>query len=246
MKPLIGITTATQNNAHGWPFYQAYRANVLALVEAGGLPVLVPNGLDMDATREIYERLDGILLPGGGDVDPASYNESQHELTRKVDPVRDALEMQFAQWAVEDDVPILGICRGHQVLNVALGGKLIQDVPTMVDTDITHSINFSDQPRGMILHEVEVSAGSQLAQILGATTVQVNSIHHQAVAEIGDNLTITAKSADGIIEGLERTDKTYVLSVQWHPEDLVADHEHAKRLFASLVEAAKAKMQKSS
>lgn len=241
MKPLIGITTANQNNAHGWPYYVAYHANVAALVRAGGLPVLIPNGLADDVTREIYERLDGVLLPGGGDVDPELYGETQHELTKKVDKVRDALEVKLAKWAVADDLPVLGICRGHQILNVALGGRLVQDVGTMVETDIVHDMPFT-MARNSILHEVNVEADSKLATILGKTTVPVNSLHHQAVVETGPNVRVTAYAPDGMIEAIELPDKYYVVSVQWHPEDLVNDHEAAQRLFKSFVDAAKERM----
>jgi putative glutamine amidotransferase len=241
MHPLIGITTSRHTNQYGWRYAKGYSKNAEAVVRAGGLPVFIPIGMPDEVIRGIYERLDGVLLPGGGDVSPDRYDEPQHELTAEVDTDLDHVEISLTEWAIADDLPTLGICRGHQVLNVALGGKLIQDVGTQMETDIKHDVRF-DLPRNGIAHTVEVTPGSKLATVLGETTVAVNSLHHQAVTVASDRVQITARSTDGIIEGVEMPDKAFILSVQWHPEDLVGYEETADRLFVAFVEAARARM----
>jgi putative glutamine amidotransferase len=243
MQPLIGITTSRHSNHAGWRYFKGYAANAEAIVRVGGLPVFIPLGMPDDVVRAIYERLDGVLLPGGGDIDPDSYGAVRHELTAEVDSSRDKIEIQLARWAVKDDLPMLGICRGHQVLNVALGGSMVQDIGTEVATDVKHDIRF-DRPRTTIAHTVTVEGDSQLAKVVGGTTISVNSLHHQAVTRVGDNVRIVAQSPDGIIEGVEVSDKFFIMSVQWHPEDLVDHEDSAYSLFAAFVEAAKARMGK--
>jgi putative glutamine amidotransferase len=240
MRPVIGITTSPQLNKYGWPYHAGYSANAKAVLQAGGAPLFIPLELPEDVLRTIFERVDGVLLSGGQDVDPQFYNAEQHELTVSTNPMRDTLEMQLAHWAIEDDRPLLGICRGHQVLNVALGGELVQDVATMADTSIRHDPPFSD-PRNNISHEVTLVENSKLAGVLGTTRAQVNSIHHQAVSRAGDGLTVVGRSDDELIEATERPDRTFVMSIQWHPEDLVGEHDHARALFKGLVDAAASK-----
>jgi putative glutamine amidotransferase len=241
MRPLIGMTTSRYTNQHGWRYVKGYVANAEAVVKAGGLPVFIPVSMPDEVIRGIYERLDGILLPGGVDVDPDRYGKTKHELTVGVDLELDHLEINLARWAVEDDLPTLGICRGHQVLNVALGGKLIQDIGTEVNTDIRHDVPHH-LPRRDIAHTVEVMPESKLAAALGQTTVSVNSLHHQAVKVASDRVQVTARAADGVIEGVEMPDRTFILSVQWHPEDIVGHEETADCLFAAFVEAARTRM----
>jgi glutamate racemase len=177
-RPLIGITAASFI-VKGKPYHRGYAPNVEAVAAAGGLPVYVPPGLDPETLRDLYDRLDGLLLPGGPDVRPTLYGQAQHPMTLVIDDPRDALELTLARWAAADELPVLGICRGHQVLNVALGGTLVQDIPSQVPTTIRH-----DQPDGLPrstrLHEVTIAAGSRLASILGETRVSVNSLHHQS------------------------------------------------------------------
>src|SRR5262245_14255423 len=118
MKPMIGITTASKINAQGWEYNSVYAKNVQAVARAGGLPVLIPTGLDDDSLHAIYERLDGVLVPGGVDVNPRHYHAERHPMTIDIDDARDTLELNLARWAVADDVPLFGICRGHQAINV--------------------------------------------------------------------------------------------------------------------------------
>jgi putative glutamine amidotransferase len=237
LRPLIGITTA-DFEVNGNPYHRSYARNAWAIADAGGLPVYVPTGLNEDLLRELYERLDAVLLPGGPDVDPAYYGAHRHPETKIIDDARDSLELTLARWTYADDRPLFGICRGHQVVNVALGGTLIQDIPSEVKTDLSHDTP-NEMPRGTIQHGVELAEDSRLASILGATQVSVNSLHHQSVERPAPGVNVTGYSPDGIVEALEAPDKQFVLSVQWHPEDLYDDHDGMKRLFESFVEAAR-------
>lgn len=237
MRPLIGITCA-DSAIDGKPYHRAYARNAWAIADAGGLPVYVPTGLDEAALRELYERLDAVLLPGGPDVDPTYYGAERHPETKVIDDARDTLELTLARWTYADDRPLFGICRGHQVMNVAFGGTLIQDIPSQVETEQDHYAA-DDLPRSTVLHDVTLNPDSRIAAILGATRVPVNSLHHQSVEHPAPGVVITGYSPDGVIEALEVPDKQYMLSVQWHPEDLYNGDEAMKRLFESFVEAAR-------
>lgn len=237
MQPLIGITTALYaRERDGRRYHQAYAPNAFAVGRAGGLPILVPAGLQPAAVRALYDRLDGLLIPGGGDVNPARYNAPVHPATAGIDDERDALEISMAQWAAADDRPLLGICRGHQLAHVALGGALVQDIASQVTTDIQHD-NRVERPRDLI-HAVSVAVDSRLADVLGGTTCAVNSLHHQAVARPAPGMRVVGSAPDGVIEASELAGHRYFITVQWHPEDLVADPAML-RLFEGLVEAAR-------
>lgn len=236
-RPLIGITAASFV-VKGKPYHRGYAPNTGAIAAAGGLPVYVPPGLDNDTLRDLYTRLDGLLLPGGPDVRPDRYGQAQHPMTQVIDDPRDQLEITLAQWAYEDDLPVFGICRGHQVLNVALGGTLVQDIPSQVEANLTHDIS-DETPRSTRLHDVTIDAGSRLSGILGITHASVNSIHHQSVGQVAPPATVTAHAPDGVIEALEVPGKPFMLSVQWHPEDLYSDDPVMARLFEAFVQAAR-------
>jgi len=184
---------------------------------------------------KFYERLDGVLLPGGGDMRPNIYGAEMNPLTDNIDDARDHVEVELTRWAVGDDIPVFGICRGHQVVNVALGGTLIQDVPSIIGRDISHNVTV---PRNSRPHEVNIDPSSRLANILGTTTIAVNSLHHQSVEVAAPDMCVTAYSPDGVVEAIEMPNKKFVLSVQWHPEDLYRDDPAMKRLFKAFVEAA--------
>ncbi len=236
MQPLIGITTSTYvADGTGWEYNRAFVPIIRAVERAGGLPVLIPLRIADDTLRAIYARLDGVLLPGGGDVRPSAYQAEAHPLTGNIDDRRDQVEISLAQWAVRDDQPVLGICRGHQVLNVALGGTLVQDIPSQVTTTINHD---GSKPRGLPAHDVTIDPASRLAGIIGSTRLAVNSLHHQSVEQPAPDMCVTAHAPDGVIEGLEMPDKRFVLSVQWHPEDMFEDDPAMLRIFQSFVGAA--------
>lgn len=237
-RPLIGISTARYvHPEHGIQYYVAYRANVLAIEQVGGLPVMVPCELETDTLRALYERLDGVLLPGGGDVDPAVYRAARHSKTDYIDHARDQAEITLVRWAVEDRTPLFAICRGQQVVNVALGGTLLQDVGSMWQTNLEHN-NRGGVPRDRLAHEVEIKSDTLLAKVMGVPSSSVNSIHHQAIDGLADPLVATAYAPDGLIEGVELPDHPHFLAVQWHPEDLQAVPE-MRNLFAGLVAAAR-------
>jgi putative glutamine amidotransferase len=180
--------------------------------------------------------LTGLLLTGGGDIEPGRYGQTPHATVYDVSSERDALELWATREALARRRPVLAICRGLQVLNVALGGTLVQDIPDEVGRTIAHS---QPTPRQQATHTVKVDHGSRLADILGAVEVEVNSFHHQAVKDLGTGLRTVATAPDGVVEGLELPDaEPLVVGVQWHPEELVAHDDAARNLFAALVRAA--------
>jgi putative glutamine amidotransferase len=229
--PLIGLTVG-RDLPHHPGYLRLRRTYPDAILAAGGAPVLIPPMDDPTALRALFDALDGIVFPGGADVGPDRYGEAR-DPTTEVDEVLDHLELQLAEWAVSADLPTLGICRGQQLLNVALGGALIQDLPR---EPILHR---QQSGRAELSHAIQVAEGSRLAAILGGTTIQVNSFHHQAVREVGRGLRAVAWAPDGIVEGTESADHAFLLTIQFHPEDLVAHHEPSQRLFQALIEASR-------
>ena len=228
-RPLIGITMAT--DTPGSPYLQLRATYAYALESAGGLPVLIPP-MPPDALAALLERLDGVVFPGGADVDPAEYGEAPHPKT-ETNADLDRLELAVARWAVRSDMPTLGICRGQQLLNVALGGSLIQHVDD------------HRQPgdRTALTQSLTVSPDSRLAEIFGATRVDVNTMHHQAVKGLGRGLKAVAwATSDGTIEGIESAEHPWLVMVQYHPEELVGFHAPSQRLFTAFVEACRARM----
>jgi putative glutamine amidotransferase len=238
--PLIGITVGAgkhnESNGAGLSIRSTYPR---AVEIAGGAPVMIPLRIDRRALRSIYDRLDGLIISGGGDIAPARYGEKLSPYSVGIDPDRDEIEMQIITWAVEDDRPLLGICRGHQALNVALGGTLIQDIWKEVPGSLRHE-SPSDEWFTRTPHEVRVAPGSRLYRALGMTTdrIAVNSMHHQAVGQIAPDLCTVAQADDGVVEGLEHPDRRFVVSVQWHPEALAEREAPQRSLFEALVQAA--------
>jgi putative glutamine amidotransferase len=234
--PLVGVTTSI---SVGQTPERAYvnSAYLHAVQQAGGVPVLLPPQLSKSSLERLVRGLDAVLLTGGGDMDPACFGEPPHPTLYDVAPSRDALETSVTHMALEKRTPLLAICRGIQVLNVALGGSLYQDVGTDPGTEIPHS---QKEARDQTTHKVTVTSGSRLAKILGADDVEVNSFHHQVIKSLGRGLTAVAWAPDQLIEGVELADDSrFVLGVQWHPEHLTKDSEPARRLFAALVIAAR-------
>jgi putative glutamine amidotransferase len=195
-----------------------------------------------DATlRSIYTRLDGVFLPGGADIDPTSYGREPHPLCDKTDRERDRVELALARWAMEDGKPVLGVCRGMQLVNVAAGGSLYEDLAEQLPGSIKHDyFPFKGQSfaRDHLAHEVEVRGGSRLAELFGAGQLPVNSMHHQGVRDLGAGLTATATAPDGLIEAIEGTGNSYLVAVQWHPEALTDRDAKTRRLFSDFVDAA--------
>lgn len=201
---------------------------------AGGQPVVLSNSDDPAA---VIRGLDGLLLTGGLDVDPALYGEDAHETTQ-IAPERDRFEVPLSRAAMEHDVPIFAICRGVQVLNVAGGGSLVQDIASTMTSDLNHSV---DVPKNHVAHAVRITPGTRLAAALGPDadleTCPVNSRHHQSVARVAPAFVVSAVSPDGVVEAIERPDRTFCVGVQWHPENFVQSGEFSG-LFREFVEAA--------
>ena len=234
--PLIGVSTAV---TVGRKPERAYvnAAYLSAVQQAGGVPVALPPQLDGAARRELFARLDGVLLTGGGDVDPARFNEPAHPTTSEVSPARDDLELALVAWALDRRLAVLAICRGVQLLNVARGGSLYQDVASEPGTALAHS---QRAPRHLPTHAVKVDPSSRLARVLGVHELRVNSFHHQAIKALGRGLRAVAHGEDGLIEGAELEDPSrFVLGVQWHPEEMASHDEPARRLFEALIEASR-------
>jgi putative glutamine amidotransferase len=237
MYPLIGITCASLA-AQGQrpPGFRQNRSYARAVALAGGAPALIPLLDDDSALRALYERLDGVLLPGGGDVNPARYGEATRSDcdVSGVDDLLDSVELTLARWALADGKPLLGICRGQQTLNVAAGGTLYQDIAVDVAGAEEHQ---HPEVRTALVHDMRVEPVSRLAAVLGASEVPVNSIHHQAVERVAPDLRAVAWAPDGVVEGIEHVAHPFALAVQFHPEELVPDHAPSARLFAAFVAA---------
>ncbi len=243
--PLIGVPTQTLHAIDGisetlppsWVMNQRYLS---ALASVGGVPCMVPLLEEESASlASLYERLDGVLLAGGVDIDPASYGRERHELCGRTDPARDRVEIQLTRWAMAQGKPVLGVCRGVQVINVAAGGSLHQDSAACCNGSIKHDY-FPTQgyARERLSHEVILEPGSRLEQLFAAQRIRVNSMHHQVVDALGSGLVVTARAPDGLIEGVEGTGESFLIGVQWHPEVLLASDAGTRRLFEAFVQAA--------
>jgi len=236
-RPRIAVTGVIRD-WDGQPRAGVNANYVRAVLAAGGLPIIFVPDLSRDETVELFGDCDGLLLTGGEDVDPARYGAAPHPKLGTIDTRRDENELALITEARARDLPILGICRGIQVLNVAFGGTLIQDLPTQRPGAIDH-----DPPTGRDVrsHRISVTEHSRLAEILGEVEFDANSFHHQAIDRIGEGLTVTAVAPDGVVEGVESTDAhEWIAAVQWHPEELVHQPDAAElRLFAALITAAR-------
>ncbi len=243
-RPIIGIPTQTLHSIDGipeglpesWVMNQRYSRAVAA---AGGLPVMIPLLDEEDTLRALYDRMDAILIPGGVDLDPATYGESPLPTCGRLDPARDRVELHFARWAVAEGKPLFGLCRGLQILNVALGGTLYQDIAAQRTDAIKHDyFPTAGYPRDHLAHPVTVASGSRLDALIGSAPLKVNSMHHQAVNGLAAGLEATAVAPDGVIEAVETPGSSFVLGVQWHPEMLTDRDPRMLRLVTGFVEAA--------
>lgn len=246
MKPLIGVTTQTLHSIDGipeglppsWMMNQRY---ILAVADAGGAPLMIPL-LERDdaALRAAYERLDGVLIPGGVDMDPHTFGEECSALMGRTDTARDYVELTLTRWALEDKKPLLGLCRGSQVINVAMGGSLYQDIGTEYPDAIKHDyFPTAGYARDYLAHPVAIAHGSKLADIIGRRDVNVNSMHHQGIKQLAPGLVASAVAPDGLVEALESSNGHFMVGVQWHPESLMDNDQGMRRLFSRFVEAAR-------
>lgn len=208
-----------------------------AVHHAGGTPLIIPPLISTEDLPPLLERLDGLILSGGEDLAPERYGQSRGPHLGRVDEVRDAGELALVRAWLAQAKPVLAICRGHQVLNVALGGTLYQDITESLPNALDHAF-VPARPMERTVHTIDLQPNSRLAEMLGETTVAVNSAHHQAVAGVGRHLVVTAHAPDGVIEGSEMPDHRFCVGVQWHPEAMVKVSETMWPLFETFIEAA--------
>ncbi len=230
--PIIGITTFNENE-HG--HYHLSSAYVKAVSCAGGLPILLPPDRPEEGAA-ILEVVDGLIFSGGGDLEPAAYNGSVHPTISQVDPKRDTFELTLAKLALNTDIPVLGICRGVEVLSVASGGSLVPHIPDEFGEVVMHM----GGPTQTVEHQVQIEPQSRLAEVMGVTEATVVSWHHQAVCSVPPGWRITAHSLDGVTEAIEYKYHPWAFAIQWHPE-LALDDPLQQRIFQSLVKAARAR-----
>jgi putative glutamine amidotransferase len=238
--PLIGISTMDDHDAAGVhaPRFSNNQSYSRAVEAAGGVPILIPHLEDPDALRRIYDVLDALMVPGGLDVHPKHYNQEPHPALDPTDVGLDRTELAMLPWALEDDMPVLGICRGEQVINVVMGGTLVQDIYTQYATTIDHRESFKRRIRDFLAHDIAIDSGSYLREVVGSDRVWVNTAHHQSIDKVAPGLVATAWAPDGIVEAIEGTGNRYLVAVQCHPEELWRKHEWARKLFAGFVGAA--------
>ena len=232
-KPIIGIGSDVQSPAGERERAFVYLNYTEALRKAGAIPVIIPP--QPENAADLIRELDGLVLAGGDDCDPAAYGEDRHPTVDPVmDPRRQSNDLGLAKAARERGIPTLGICLGMQVMNVAAGGTLVQDIDSALQTEIRHASEPEDRGR----HDVIVEKATRLGQILRDHELSVNSSHHQAIGEVGEGLRVTAHAPDGIIEGLEDPKHPFYVGVQWHPEDMVGE-DSASTLFGAFLAAAR-------
>lgn len=246
-RPVIGIAMQTLQPIPGelplcWVMGQKY---VRVLRGVGAVPWLIPLLDDDEATlREIYDRLDGLFLTGGMDVDPASYQEDRRTDCGRTDLARDWTELHLVRWAQEDKKPILGVCRGMQVINVALGGSLYQDIASEFKCAIKHDYfpnPNNDFTRQQLVHPIRVQRDTKLRSLLESDKLDVNSMHHQAIRTLAPGLKVTSTAPDDVIESVEGINGQFLIGVQWHPEELTEANPGMRRIFESFIEASAAK-----
>lgn len=231
--PIIGITSSRIPQRYVRSQIGVTEAYVQAVSRAGGLPMIIPLGLPEAHLLQILSRLDGLLFSGGGDMHPHTYGSQHHSKVSGIDEDRDRTEMFLLRQARLMDLPVMGICRGLQVINVALGGTLYEDIQEQRPGAIQHQF-FGLRPRDHRAHPVAVTAGSLLSDLLGQENPTVNSLHHQGIRELAEGLTATAFAPDGLIEAFEVPGSRFTLAVQWHPEWLPEDPA-MQALFAHFV-----------
>jgi putative glutamine amidotransferase len=235
--PLIGITSSLTEDESGSPVSQIGQAYINAVQNAGGVPIIIPVGLNPAPLTDLLPRLDGLLLSGGGDIDPKRFNGQPNPKVSGVSPERDRIEFTLLEKALAAGKPLLAICRGIQVLNVAFGGDLYTHIQDQLEPALKHDW-YPKFPRNKLAHTVSLKCGSKLHEIFGDDEIQVNSLHHQGISKVGKGLEATAFAPDGLVEGLEVQSAHFALGVQWHPECL-PDDAGMQSLFRALIDASR-------
>jgi putative glutamine amidotransferase len=233
--PLIGLTGGTAHNKSGSILCQVGQAYVTAIQKAGGMPLLIPTGEKPSALHPLIDRLDGILLTGGGDIDPKRFQGLPHPKVYGISPERDALELSLIQEVLTADKPLLAICRGIQVLNVAFGGTLHTHIEGQLNNALKHDW-FPDYPRDNLAHSISLKNGSILHDIFNQETIKVNSLHHQGIDRVDQGLEAIGFAPDGLVEALVVKAAGFALGVQWHPECL-PDDPGMQSLFQTFIQS---------
>ena len=231
MKPLVGLSPLVDEKRDSLWMLPGYMDGVAA---AGGIPVMLPLNDGAADLSQLCALCDGILLTGGHDVSPEFYGQQRMDICRETSPERDRMEAELLRRALEADKPVLGICRGLQFLNAALGGTLWQDLPTQCPSPISHR---QKPPYDQPAHAVELLPGSPLMELLGTQTLMVNSCHHQAIRELAPPLEAMAVSPDGLVEAARHAKRRFVWGVQWHPEFAWRSDPASERIFHAFVDA---------
>lgn len=239
-KPIIGISTSVLvDEGGGFPGYERIYVNkdyVSSVISAGAVPLMIPMDATEENLRQILELVDGMIFSGGHDIAPIRYGEEPHQKLQEICPERDDFDFLLYRLAKEHSLPILGICRGFQLMNVSEGGKLYQDLSLKNTESLKHSQGHGPS---VPTHTVKVESGSKFYKILGKEEIRVNSFHHQAVKSTSENVAISGKALDNVVEAIELKNYPFGLGVQFHPEMLQAKEEDMKKIFAALVSAAK-------
>jgi len=232
-KPIIGITTWYDYTEGSTYIKKGY---IEAVNRAGGVSILIPVTEDYDVVLEIIRKCDGFLLSGGGDIDAKHFGEVNLPCNGELSPLRDKMEIIISREAISRRKPLFGICRGMQIMNVALGGNIYQDIFSQIkDRQLVK--HRQDAPKWYPIHRVEVVEDSVLFKYTGRKQLEVNSFHHQAVRDVAEGFKVTAKAEDGVIEAIEHTLSRFAVGVQWHPELMIDRNEEMLALFGAFVEA---------
>lgn len=235
MPPIIGITIHRSANQYGQGVLGLLEAYAQAVLQAGGVPVLIPSMVDSRGWESIYAGMDAILFSGGGDIAPEQFGGEPHPRIDDIDPQRDSLELRLLHQAASDGKPFLGLCRGCQMVNVGLGGTLYTHIADQLPGALDH-----DHPgnmRGFLAHEVKLEEGTRIGAVMGEPLLRVNSHHHQGLRDIGAGLRAAGHAPDGLVEAVELPDHPFGIAVQWHPEWLT-DQQPTRNLLTQFVEAA--------
>lgn len=231
--PLIGINVDASGDSVTDTRFVLSSSYVDAVTSAGGIPLLLPPGIDTDAVARYVELCDGFVFTGGRDITPSRYGDEMSTHTNLVNPRRENFDFALIEAALAAKKPILGVCLGAQELNVALGGSMIQDLPTETSSTVNHRPGGGD----MYAHEIQITTGTRLQDITGTTTLEVNSSHHQACDRLGSGVLVMARAPDGVVESFQVENQPFAMGVQWHPEHLTSAPEHLA-IYEALVRAA--------
>lgn len=232
MKSIIGVTS----NVKDEKLLTTGLDNIKAVLGEQGIPMVLPNILDKQAIHEIAVNIDGVLVTGGGDIDPTLFGEEPHPNLGSICPERDEFEFNLIKEMLQLDKPVLAICRGCQIMNIAVGGDMYQDIYSQISSELLQ--HYQKAPRNHASHFVELKEGTLFKKLMNDSKLKVNSFHHQAVRELGDDFQVSAVSSDGIIEAYESTKHKFAMGIQWHPENFYPKgNMYAKKLFKAFIHA---------